>query len=85
MPTTYAAILRRWIDRSGLPPYRAAPLLGVSPAALYGYLNGESLPPNSRIKHLAMALGASEQHLRRVITRERAKTGTRYRQPRGRS
>lgn len=70
--THFSKLYRSWIESKNLRPDQAAPLLGVSIATSYKYVNGESLPPATRIPHLASCLGLSVLTLRKVITNERA-------------
>ncbi len=68
----FSAIYQEWIDRKQLQPHKAAPLIGVSIATSYKYVNGQSLPPGSKIAHLAACMGVSEKSLRKIITQERS-------------
>jgi hypothetical protein len=67
---TFAEIFRRWLgDRS---PESVAVVLGTSERTPRLWINGEHLPPATKIPALAKRLRVSEGHLRRIIANDRA-------------
>lgn len=68
---TFADVIGAWLERSGKAAYLAAPDLGLSQAALYNYLSGKSVPPNTRVADLARHIGHSAAHLTAILNADR--------------
>lgn len=65
---TFPRVLQRWMG--GRSAEAVAPLLGVAPNTLRNWLDGECVPPATKVCSLAKALNVPEEALERSIVRK---------------
>lgn len=66
-----AAIYATWLHREGITAHQAAARLGISSAASYEYVNGTSVPPQTRIVEFASKLGLNPADLAKAAIADR--------------
>jgi hypothetical protein len=70
---SFAKVLAQWMEKEGHKhAFEIAGVLGCAVSTAYEYVNGDRLPPNTRIPALARVLGIPERRLKQVITADRA-------------